>query len=83
LTRRLERPNKEIARRSDVVGVHPNDEGLMRLAGALPIERNDEWLAGRRYLSFNSLAGLCAAWKTHAPRGPATKRRVAVLLPAR
>jgi hypothetical protein len=55
----------------------------MRLAGALPIERNDEWLAGRRYLSFNSLAGLCAAWKTHAPRGPATKRRVAVLLPAR
>jgi len=83
LTRPLERPNKEIARRSDVVSISPSDKSLIRLAGALPIERNGERLRGRRYLSADSLAGLCAAWQTRAPRGPAPKRRMAVLLTAR
>jgi transposase-like protein len=59
-TNPLERVNREIGRRSDVVGIYPNDAALVRLAGALLIEQNDEWLVGRRYLSEESLQTVLA-----------------------
>jgi putative transposase len=54
-TNPLERVNKEIGRRSDVVGIYPNDRALICLAGMLLVEQNDEWLVQRRYLSDHSI----------------------------
>ena len=55
-TNPLERFNKEVGRRTDVVGIFPDDRSLIRLAGMLCIEQNDEWLVGRGYLSAESIS---------------------------
>ncbi|TFD63782.1 hypothetical protein E3T47_13365 [Cryobacterium ruanii] len=58
-TNPLERVNKEIERRTDVVGVFPNSAALLRLARSVLIEHHDEWEAGeRRYFSEASMLEL-------------------------
>ena len=67
-TNPLERVNREIGRRTDVVGIFPNDKALLRLAASVVIEQNDEWLVGRRYLSLDSLASLLEERREQRPR---------------
>jgi len=50
----LERVHKELKRRSRKIGAFPNDASLLRLAGSILIDINEEWITGNRYLSVKS-----------------------------
>jgi putative transposase len=54
-TNPLERFNREIGRRTDVVGIFPDDQSLIRLASMIAIEANDEWLVGRSYMAKGTM----------------------------
>lgn len=67
----LERLNGEIKRRSDVVGIFPNEAAIRRLAGALLLEQNDEYAIQKRYMTLESLATMSENPPVRLPAAPA------------
>jgi transposase-like protein len=59
-TNPLERLNKEVKRRADVVGIFPNEASITRLIGAVLLEQNDEWQLQHRYMQLEAMAELLA-----------------------
>lgn len=57
-TNPLERLNKEVKRRADVVGIFPNEESIVRLIGAVLLEPNDEWQLQHRYMQVEAMDDL-------------------------
>lgn len=65
-TNPLERFNREIGRRTDVVGIFPDDKSLIRLVSMLAIEANDEWLVGKCYMSLQSMEPLLSEHRSES-----------------
>jgi putative transposase len=59
-TNPLERLNKEVKRRADVVGIFPSEPSITRLIGAVLLEANDEWQLQHRYMQLEAMAELLA-----------------------
>ena len=57
-TNPLERLNKEVKRRADVVGIFPNEASITWLIGAVLLEQNDEWLLQHRYMQIEGMTEL-------------------------
>ena len=75
LNQPAERFNREIGRRTDVVGIFPDDPSLIRLVSMLAIEANDKWLVGRSYISQGSMATLYETRTTELSPPTSTTRR--------
>ena len=59
--------DKEIKRRSDVLGIFPNEAAFIRLVGALMLETKDEWVVARRYMTLETIAQLTDTDKITLP----------------
>ena len=59
-TNPIERLNKEVKRRADVVGIFPNEDSITRLIGAVLFEQNDEWQTQHRYMQVEAFAQIDA-----------------------
>jgi putative transposase len=59
-TNPIERLNKEVKQRADVVGIFPNEASIIRLVGAVLLEQNDEWTMQHRYMPVEGMAELAA-----------------------
>lgn len=67
-TNPLERLNKEVKRRADVVGIFPNEDSINRLIGAVLLEQNDEWQLQHRYMQIEGMAELTPPLIEEAPK---------------
>jgi putative transposase len=64
-TNPLERLNKEVKRRADVVGIFPSEQSIIRLIGAVLLEANDEWQLQHRYMGVEAMGEMLSPATTN------------------